>query len=85
MGLVNAGIGVISVFLFAFIFSFSIRQTQTGVPIKAVSFPSSHEAPKLATVIYEANPQKPIDVALLSRSREPGVPPQFSALIRRSA
>ena len=55
MGIVNAGIGVMSVLLFAFIFSFSNRQSQTGIPIKAVTFPTSDEAPKLATEIYEAN------------------------------
>ena len=62
MGIVNAGIGVMSVLLFAFIFSFSNRQTQTGVQIKAVTFPTSDEAPKLATEIYEANPVLDIEV-----------------------
>ena len=78
MGIVNAGIGVMSVLLFAFIFSFSNRQTQTGVPIKAVTFPSSNETPKLATEIYEANPVLDIEIEILNGCGEPGVAARFS-------
>ena len=82
MGIVNAGIGVMSVLLFAFIFSFSNRQTQTGVPIKAVTFPTSDEAPKLATEIYEANPVLDIEVEILNGCGEPGVAAKFSEFLR---
>lgn len=82
MGIVNAGIGVMSVLLFAFIFSFSNRQTQTGVPIKAVTFPTSNEAPKLATEIYEANPVLDIEVEILNGCGEPGVAAKFSEFLR---
>ena len=71
MGIINAGIAVMSVLLFAFIFSFSNRQTQTGVPIKAVTFPSSNETPKLATEIYEANPVLDIEVEIFGFSHDP--------------
>ena len=76
MGIVNAGIGV------AFIFSFSNRQTQTAVPIKAVTFPTSDEAPKLATEIYEANPVLDIEVEILNGCGEPGVAAKFSEFLR---
>ena len=82
MGIVNAGIGVMSVLLFAFIFSFSNRQTQTGVPIKAVTFPSSNETPKLATEIYEANPVLDIEVEILNGCGEPGIAAKFSEFLR---
>ena len=82
MGIVNAGIGVMSVLLFAFIFSFSTRQTQTGVPIKAVTFPTSDEAPKLATEIYEANPVLDIEVEIPNGCGEPGVAAKFSEFLR---
>ena len=82
MGIVNAGIGVMSVLLFAFIFSFSNRQTQTGVPIKAVTFPSSDETPKLATEIYEANPVLDIEIEILNGCGEPGVAARFSDFLR---
>ena len=39
MGLINAGIAVLSLLLVAFIFSFSGNQIQMGVPIE-VKFPS---------------------------------------------
>ena len=82
MGIINAGIAVMSVLLFAFIFSFSNRQTQTGVPIKAVTFPSSNETPKLATVIYEANPVLDIEVEILNGCGEPGIAATFSEFLR---
>ena len=82
MGIVNAGIGVMSVLLFAFIFSFSNRQTQTGVPIKAVTFPSNNETPKLATEIYEANPVLDIEIEILNGCGEPGVAARFSDFLR---
>tara|TARA_B100001996_G_scaffold329604_1_gene277370 strand:+ start:891 stop:1463 length:573 start_codon:yes stop_codon:yes gene_type:complete len=82
MGIVNAGIGVMSVLLFAFIFSFSNRQTQSGVPIQAVTFPSSDEAPKLATEIYEANPVLDIEIEILNGCGEPGVAAKFSEFLR---
>lgn len=81
-GIVNAGIGIMSVLLFAFIFSFSNRQTQNGVPIKAVTFPSSNETPKLATEIYEANPVLDIEVEILNGCGEPGVAARFSEFLR---
>ena len=82
MGIINAGIAVMSVLLFAFIFSFSNRQTQTGVPIKAVTFPSSNETPKLATEIYEANPFLDIEVEILNGCGEPGIAATFSEFLR---
>jgi len=82
MGIINAGIAVMSVLLFAFIFSFSNRQTQTGVPIKAVTFPSSNETPKLATEIYEANPVLDIEVEILNGCGEPGIAAKFSEFLR---
>tara|TARA_Y100001970_G_scaffold286779_1_gene409777 strand:- start:1039 stop:1611 length:573 start_codon:yes stop_codon:yes gene_type:complete len=82
MGIINAGIAVMSVLLFAFIFSFSNRQTQTGVPIKAVTFPSSNETPKLATEIYEANPVLDIEVEILNGCGEPGIAATFSEFLR---
>jgi len=82
MGIINAGIGVMSVLLFAFIFSFSNRQTQTGIPIRPVTFPSSNEAPKLATEIYEANPVLDIEVEILNGCGEPGVAARFSEFLR---
>ena len=82
MGIINAGIAVMSVLLFAFIFSFSNRQTQTGVPIKAVTFPSSNETPKLVTEIYEANPVLDIEVEILNGCGEPGIAAKFSEFLR---
>ncbi|MEC7621832.1 MAG: LytR C-terminal domain-containing protein [Candidatus Neomarinimicrobiota bacterium] len=82
MGIINAGIAVMSVLLFAFIFSFSNRQTQTGVPIKTVTFPSSNETPKLATEIYEANPVLDIEVEILNGCGEPGIAAKFSEFLR---
>ena len=82
MGIINAGIAVMSVLLFAFIFSFSNRQTQTGVPIKAVTFPSNNETPKLATEIYEANPVLDIEVEILNGCGEPGIAATFSEFLR---
>ena len=82
MGIIKAGIAVMSVLLFAFIFSFSNRQTQTGVPIKAVTFPSSNETPKLATEIYEANPVLDIEVEILNGCGEPGIAAKFSEFLR---
>ena len=82
MGIINAGIAVMSVLLFAFIFSFSNRQTQTGVPIKAVTFPSSNETPKLATEIYEANPVLDIEVEILNGCGEPGIVAKLSEFLR---
>ena len=82
MGIINAGIAIMSVLLFAFIFSFSNRQTQTGVPIKTVTFPSSNETPKLATEIYEANPVLDIEVEILNGCGEPGIAAKFSEFLR---
>ena len=64
MGIINAGIAVMSVLLFAFIFSFSSRQSQSGVPLRAVTFPTTDEVPKLATEVYEANPILDIEVEI---------------------
>ena len=61
MGLINAGIAVLSLLLVAFIFSFSGRQTQTGVPIE-VKFPSISDTPMLATEIYDANPILDVEI-----------------------
>ena len=82
MGIINAGIAVMSVLLFAFIFSFSSRQSQSGVPIRAVTFPTTDEVPKLATEIYEANPILDIEVEILNGCGEPGIAARFSEFLR---
>lgn len=81
MGLVNAGIAVLSLLLVAFIFSFSGRQTQSGVPIE-VKFPSMLDTPKLATEIYEANPVLDVEIEILNGCGEPGLAAKFSDLLR---
>ncbi len=82
MGIINAGIAVMSVLLFAFIFSFSSRQSQSGVPIRAVTFPTTDEVTKLATEIYEANPILDIEVEILNGCGEPGIAARFSEFLR---
>ncbi|MEC8706228.1 MAG: LytR C-terminal domain-containing protein [Candidatus Neomarinimicrobiota bacterium] len=82
MGIINAGIAVMSVLLFAFIFSFSSRQSQSGVPIRAVTFPTTDEVPKLATEIYEANPILDIEVEILNGCGESGIAARFSEFLR---
>ena len=68
--------------LFAFIFSFSSRQSQSGVPIRAVTFPTTDEVPKLATEIYEANPILDIEVEILNGCGESGIAARFSEFLR---
>ena len=82
MGIINAGIAVMSVLLFAFIFSFSSRQSQSGVPIRTVTFPSTDGVPKLATEIYEANPVLDIEIEILNGCGEPGIAARFSEFLR---
>ena len=82
IGIINAGIAVMSILLFAFIFSFSSRQSQSGVPIRAVTFPTTDEVPKLATEIYEANPILDIEVEILNGCGEPGIAARFSEFLR---
>jgi|TARA_Y100000310_G_scaffold90097_1_gene87369 hypothetical protein len=81
MGLVNAGIAVLSLLLVAFIFSFSGRQAQSGVPIE-VKFPSMPDSPKLATEIYEANPVLDVEIEILNGCGEPGLAAKFSEFLR---
>ena len=81
MGIINAGIAVMSVLLFAFIFSFSSRQSQSGVPIRTVTFPSTDGVPKLATEIYEANPILDIEIEILNGCGEPGIAARFSEFL----
>jgi hypothetical protein len=83
MGLINAGIAVMSLLLVAFIFSFSGRQTQMGVPIE-VKFPSMPDTPKLATEIYDANPMMDVEIEILNGCGEPGLAAKFSTLLRQN-
>ena len=83
MGLINAGIAVLSLLLVAFIFSFSGRQTQTGAPIE-VKFPSISDTPMLATEIYDANPILDVEIEILNGCGEPGLAAKFSTLLRQN-
>ncbi len=81
MGLINAGIAVMSLLLVAFIFSFSGNQIQMGVPIE-VKFPSMPDTPKLATEIYESNPVLDVQIEILNGCGTPGIAAKFSKLLR---
>ena len=83
MGLINSGIAIMSLLVVAFIFSFSNRQSQTGVPIQIVKFPSTDKAHELSAIqIYNDNPLMDIEIEILNGCGEPGLAAKFSNLLR---